>query len=128
MISQATASSNAVRVVMEFNQDSVALDLEVIADELGVKSTVWAGVYKGTHNPSYGFSITHKSELKRFMYLGRKYNQESILVLDSDNNGSLVFCSTGEVLELGQWQQVAPALTASMLAYTSINGTPYACL
>jgi len=66
--------------------------------------------------------------LEHVLNLARDYNQESVLLLDNQRSGWLVFCDDEHQEYLGTFKEVSPMRADTLDAYTKDNGRYYACV
>lgn len=82
---------------------------------------VW-GFYKG--QPELSIVVTsesYKTHLERLVYvkeIAKRFNQESVLEIESDGNAQLHFIKTEEVKPIGTFQEVSREEAASQDNYT----------
>jgi hypothetical protein len=78
------------------------------------------GVYKGSAEPSIVVYAQTLHDVLGLINLGRKYNQECVLVV-ADNTATLVYSDSLSIIGHA-WAQVALADTYELDAYTYIDG------
>lgn len=76
------------------------------------------GVYKGSKEQSYVVFCDEDTTLDTPLTLGKKYGQESILIVDSDRNSTLVFCNTLEGQCSGTFKAVSKYEAEASESYT----------
>lgn len=76
------------------------------------------GFWKGEAEPSYIMQTSNQYVLIEAFLLAQQYEQDAILVVRDDNRAILIDVATGKQTDIGDWQQVSPAVAKQFDAYT----------
>lgn len=92
-----------------------------LLDYYGIAYQEAQGSYKGTLEQSLIVDLSHLSVIKS---IANRFDQESILLIDSASQASLMFQS-GELLDLGKFKHVSDKMALISDAWTLVNGKYY---
>jgi hypothetical protein len=120
---------NVPFIILAMNTGDKDLELNELKSRGFVDIVECQGVYNGLEETSWVVffkSIQNKLDL---MSLGQKYKQESILVVDSNRYGSLLFLKDGGKVELGELRCVSKKDVKILSSYTYVPniGRYFAC-
>lgn len=114
--------SNLDSEVNQHNTNSMRYSLA----RLGLYFESVNGVYKGVSEDSFMvFGIQSKPMFDRIVNLAALFNQESILVVDSDSSARLEYLESGESVNIGTFTQVDSVLGLDAYTVTD-DGKMYA--
>ncbi len=65
------------------------------------------GSYKGTMENSYLIEVKNKEDLLNVSIIANKYNQESVLLRDNENQAHLWYMATDDMTHLGTFTEVS---------------------
>jgi hypothetical protein len=92
-----------------------------LLDYHGIAYIEALGCYKGSKEQSLKVPMTALSIVQS---IASKYNQESILLVDSASQSSLLFAN-GEMIDLGIFSQISEAVALQSEAWTMIDNKFY---
>jgi hypothetical protein len=96
--------------------------VENLLSEYGFKRLI--GSYKGSLEQSYLVVASEDKALYLVLGLARKFNQESVLIVDEERKATLKYIGSGETVKLGQFVSVS-AIEAQGLENWTLDGTNY---
>lgn len=67
---------------------------------------VLTGCYKGVVETSFIEKINNQDEFNNALNYAIRFNQESVLVIDENNNATLISLDNGEKIPAGVWTKV----------------------
>lgn len=70
------------------------------------------GCYKGETEPSVAITMLHNQGVKFGRHIGKLFEQESVLFVDSAGNGKLYFLDTGDIENIGSYSPLHGAADA----------------
>lgn len=128
-MNQSTLNINKTRMVMALNLDTLGEELAMIKMVTDIDYTLppLLGSYEGETERSYVFEYSNLSEYLVLLHLAKHTNQESVLLLDENNESTLLFCESGERVPLGQFKSVdqAKALSQAAWSYSPVDNQFY---
>lgn len=119
--------------IISLNTSTVRRDVNVL-EFAGFEPKLFTGSYQhldGTivSESSYRVEVRTESELVRLKELAASYNQESILVLDGDNNATLVYLERYLTIDLGVFTRCTEEEAVSQPNYSyDENGDYWICV
>jgi hypothetical protein len=97
-------------------------DVERVLSYYGFKKVL--GSYKGQTESSYVVNASEDSALDLVLGLAKKFNQESVLIVDEERKATFKYVGSGETVKLGQFVSVS-AIEAQSLENWTLDGTNY---
>ena len=123
---------SAERTRSQVENDSATELLNARLKELGFICHPVFGCYNGQTEKSFLVNLGtdarfHGSNVLTIMELGRKLRQESVLLIDNEEQAVLKYCETNKTEKLGLFQRVTKEDAVANKAYTHIGDEYFIC-